>query len=102
GEYREAVRIGTTEVGPNFLDLPIYLTPLARILAEQNKLTEARKMAQQAVDICQQHPGQVYPTIEKNAADELHYVVLQLGGDGGAPHPPAVPPDIQMPNGFVE
>jgi hypothetical protein len=84
------------------LDLSIYLTQLARILAEQGKLAEAREAAQQAVDICKQHPGQVYPTIETNAAVELRYVVSQLAGDGGQLHQPAVPPEIQMPNGFVE
>ena len=101
-QYREAVTIGTKEVGPNFLDLPIYLTPLARILAEQGKLAEAREAAQQAVNVCKRHPDQVYPTIETNAVAELRYFVSQLDGDGGAPHQAAVPPEIQMPNGFVE
>jgi tetratricopeptide (TPR) repeat protein len=95
-QYREAVAIGTKEVGPNFLDLPIYLTPLARLLAA------AREAAQQAVDVCQRHRGQVYPTIEKNATSELRYLVSRLGDDGVGSNHSAVPPEIQMPNGFVE
>ena len=101
-QYREAVAIGTKEVGPNFLDLPIYLTQLARILAEQGKFAEAREAAQQGVDVCKRHPNQVYPTIETNAVAELQYVVSQLDGDAGASHQSTVPPEIQMPNGFVE
>ena len=101
-EYREAVAIGTNEVGPKFLDLPVYLTPLAQILVEQNKLAEARETAQQAVDICNGHPDKVYPKIAANAAAELQYVISKLGEEGGAQHESAGPPDIQMPNGFVE
>jgi eukaryotic-like serine/threonine-protein kinase len=101
-EYREAVAIGTNEVGPKFLDLPIYLTPLAQILTEQSKLTEARETAQQAVDICKQHTNKIYPKIAENAAAQLQYVMSKLGDDGGAQHESGGPPDIQMPNGFVE
>jgi eukaryotic-like serine/threonine-protein kinase len=101
-EYREAVAIGTNEVGPRFLDLPVYLTPLAQILVEQNKLAEARETAQQAVDICNGHPDKVYPKIAASAAAELQYVISKLGEESGAPHESAGPPDIQMPNGFVE
>jgi eukaryotic-like serine/threonine-protein kinase len=101
-EYREAVAIGTTEVDPNFLDLPIYLTPLAQILTEQNKLAEARETAQQAVDICRQHADKVYPKIEANAAAELGYVLSRLGEERGEQHESAGPPEIQLPNGFVE
>src|SRR5205823_2760472 len=82
-QYREAVAIGTKEVGPELLDLPIYLTPLAQILAEENKLTEARGAAQQAVDICQRHPDKIYPKIAASAVAELRYVRSQLGEEGG-------------------
>jgi hypothetical protein len=80
----------------------VYLTPLAQILVEQNKLAEARETAQQAVDICQQHSNKVYPKIVANAAAELGYVVSRLGDEGGGQRESAGPPDIQMPNGFVE
>jgi tetratricopeptide (TPR) repeat protein len=101
-EYRQAVAIGTDEVGPKFLDLPVYLTPLAQVLTEQNKLPEARETAQQAVDICKGHLDKVYPKIAENAAAELDYVLLKLGNEEGERHESAGPPDIQMPNGFVE
>ncbi len=101
-QYREAVEIGSKEVGPSFLDLPIYLTPLAQILAEQGKLAEARATSQRAVDICKQYPDRVYPTIETNAIAELRYIASRLDGDQGASHLSAAPPEIQMPNGFVE
>ena len=47
-QYKEAIAIGTREVGKDYLDLPTYLAGLTMVLAQEDKLTEARECAERA------------------------------------------------------
>ena len=82
-QYREAVAIGTKEVGPDYLDLPEFLASLARVLVEEGKLDEARQSAEHAVDICQRHSDKVTDRQQESAvrAREIQTKLVAAAGD---------------------
>jgi hypothetical protein len=77
-QFRAAVSIENKEIGPDDLDLPRYLVDLSRVLAEQNKLVEARQQAEEAIAICKRHPAQVAPGYQDRAAAALRDVMKKL------------------------
>jgi serine/threonine protein kinase/tetratricopeptide (TPR) repeat protein len=77
--YREAVTIATTEMDADWADLPLLIADLAACLCQNGKLGEARPFAEEAVALCQRHPGRIESWIRDRAFDSLRDVLTSVG-----------------------
>jgi hypothetical protein len=79
-QFRTAVSLCKEDSQPDPPILTSYLINLARVLAKQNKLDEALQFAQEALDICQSHPADVFPAHRVGAETAVRDITVKIRG----------------------